>query len=78
MLNKSKRYTDEFKRQIITLVNNGKPAMEIAKEYDIARSTVSKWVSDYNNSRLFKAKNNKTEEEKELEKLKKENQRLKI
>ena len=78
MSNKSKRYTEEFKKQIVSLVNNGKPALEVSKEYNIARSTVSKWVSDYNNSGSFKAKDNKSEEEKELDLLKKENQRLKM
>ncbi len=55
MSNKSKRYTKEFKMQIVELVNNGKSPVEIVKEYNIARSTVSKWVKDYNNSGSFKA-----------------------
>ena len=78
MLKKNKRYTDEFKKQIVNLVNNGKPAMEISKEYNIAISTVHKWVSYYNNSGSFKAKDNKTEKDINLEKLQKENQRLKM
>jgi transposase len=76
MSNKSKRYTDEFKLQIVKLYNNGKPAMELAKEYKVSRSTVSKWISDYNNSQSFKAKDNRRDEENELIKLRKENKRL--
>jgi transposase len=76
--NKSKRYTDEFKKQIVSLVENGKSPTDIAYEYNIARSTVNKWVSNFNNSGSFKAKDNRTEEESELIKLRKENQKLKM
>lgn len=78
MSNKGKRYTKEFKKQIVELINNGKSPMEIVKEYNIARSTVNKWVKDYNSSGSFKAKDNRTDEENELMKLRKENQRLKM
>ena len=78
MSNKSKRYNEEFKKQIVELVKNGKSPSEIAKEYNVARSTVNKWVKDYTTSGSFKAKNNRTESENELIKLRKENQRLKM
>lgn len=78
MSNKSKRYTDEFKHQIVSLSNNGKPMLEIAKEYGIARSTVHKWITNFNNSQSFKAKDNRSDEENELIKLKKEIQLLKM
>jgi transposase len=35
MSNKSKRYTDEFKLQIVKLYNNGKLTIELAKEYKV-------------------------------------------
>ena len=76
--NTSKRYTDEFKHQIINLANNGKALQDIVKEYNLARSTVNKWVSDYNNTHSFKAKDNRSSEENELIKLRKENQQLKM
>ncbi|SHH14648.1 hypothetical protein SAMN02744040_01011 [Tepidibacter thalassicus DSM 15285] len=44
----------------------------------IARSTVNKWISDYNNIKSFKANDNRSDEENELIKLRKENQRLKM
>ncbi|SJZ32083.1 transposase, partial [Selenihalanaerobacter shriftii] len=69
-----KRYNDEFKKQIVSLVNNGKKPSEVVKEYNIARSTVHKWVKNYKNSGSFKAKDNRTDQEKELIKLRKENQ----
>ena len=76
--NTSKRYTHEFKQQIVSLANNGKTPRDIAKEYSLARSTVNKWVSDYNNTHSFKAKDNRSIENNELMVLRKENQRLKM
>lgn len=78
MSNTNKRYTDEFKLQIVNLFNNGKPIKEIVAEYNIARSTVNKWASDYNSTKSFKAKDNRTQEENELIKLKKEVAQLKM
>lgn len=78
MSNKSKRYTDEFKKQIVKLHNSGKSIQELVAEYKIARSTVNKWISDYSKTQSFKAKDNRSDEENELIKLRKENQRLKM
>ena len=74
----AKRYNDEFKKQIVSLANNGKKISEIIEEYGVARSTIHKWKKHYNNSGSFKAKDNRTDEEKELIKLRKENQQLKM
>lgn len=76
MLGKTKNYTEEFKKQIVSLYQNGKSAANIAAEYGIGKSTVSKWVKDFNNSGSFKAKDNRTDEENELIKLRKENKQL--
>ena len=70
------RYKDEFKIQIVELVRNGKSPSVIAEEYDLSRSTVNKWVSDFKSSGSFKAKDNRTDEENELLKLKKINKEL--
>lgn len=74
----SKRYNDEFKRKIVSLANNGKKASDIIDEYGIARSTLHKWKKDFNNSGSFKAKDNRSDKEKELLELRKENKRLKM
>ena len=49
-------YTDEFKKQIVSLYNNKKPANEIVKEYKISRSALYKLVKQFNNTQSFKAK----------------------
>ena len=78
MSNTNKRYNEEFKKQIVELINSEKNINEVVKEYNIARSPVNKWVKDYSSSGSFKAKDNRSDEENELLKLKKENQRLKM
>jgi transposase len=74
----TKRYNDEFKKQIVSLANSGKKVSEIIEEYGVARSTIHKWKKHYNSSGSFKAVDNRTDTEKELIKLRKENQKLKM
>jgi transposase len=76
MAGKTKNYTDEFKKQIVALKQNGKSTSDISREYGIAKSTIIKWVNDYSKSGSFKAKDNRTEEENELIRLRKENKQL--
>lgn len=38
------RYTEEFKKQIATLHDKGKPGKEIISEYGIGRSTLQKGI----------------------------------
>lgn len=76
--NMSKRYTEEFKKQIVDLIDNGKSPGDIVKEYNIARSTIHKWTRDYGKSKSFKAKDNRSDDENALIKLRKENKELKM
>ena len=81
-LNMSRRprreFTEEFKLQMVKLYNSEKSASEIRKEYDLTRSAFANWVQKYNKTGSFKASDNRTEEEKELIRLKKENQQLRM
>ena len=72
-----REFTEEFKLQMVSLYNNGKPRCEIIREYDLTPSAFNSWVRKYNATGSFKACDNRTEEEKELIKLIKENQQLK-
>lgn len=76
--NMSKRYTDEFKKQIVDLIKTGKRPKDVVDEYDISRATVNKWVNDFDNSGSFKAKDNRSAEENELIELRKQNAELKM
>ena len=44
---KKKVYDEDFKKMIVELYNNKKPASEIVREYGISNSVLYKWVKDY-------------------------------
>jgi len=71
-------FTDQFKHQMVQLYNSGKPRSEIIKEYDLTPSALDKWVRRINATGSAKEADNRTQEEIELIKLRKENQRLKM
>ena len=73
-----RKFTEEFKLQMVKLYNSGKTVVEIVKEYDLTRSAFINWIQKYNKTGSFKACDNRTEEEKELLRLKKENQQLRM
>ena len=76
---RSKRvFTDQFRHQMVQLYNSGKPRLEIIKEYDLTPSAFDKWVSRINATGSAKEADNRTSEEMELMKLRKENQKLKM
>ena len=51
---------------------------DICREYDISTSLFDKWVKQADNSGSFHEKDNRTPEQEELIKLRKENQQLKM
>ena len=66
-------FTKEFKEQIVALHASGKPRNEIIKEYDLTPSAFDKWVRQNKESGSFEEKDNRTPEQEELIKLRKEN-----
>jgi len=73
---KRRTFSKEFKEQIVQLHTSGKPRGEIIKEYELTPSSFDRWVSQYSTSGSFEEKDNRTPEQEELIKLRKENQRL--
>ena len=57
---------ESFKRRIVRLYENGRPAREIRDEYDISRSTLHRWVQGIRDSGSAKAAGNRTPEQNEL------------
>lgn len=74
----SNSYSEEFKQKIAELKLNGKPTSEIVKEYSLTKTSVNMWAKQYTNSGKFTAKDNLSENEKELRVLRKENKQLKM
>jgi len=71
-------FTEEFKNQLVQLHKNGKPRGEIIKEYDLTASAFDKWLRRINATGSSHEKDNRTPEQEELIRLRKENQRLKM
>ncbi len=69
-------FSKEFKEQIVQLHLSGKPRNEIIKEYELTPSAFDKWVSQHKTTGSFEEKDNRTPEQEELIRLRKENQRL--
>ena len=73
-----RNYTDEFKQKMVELYNSGKARAELVREYELTPSTLSSWIKKYNDTGSFHVEDNRSDEEKELIRLRKENQRLKM
>jgi transposase len=78
MVKIGRNYTEEFKRQIVDLVKAGKTPGEIEREYKVTKTSVREWVRRYGNSGEFGAEANRSEEDKELRQLRKENKQLRM
>lgn len=74
----ARQFSDEFKHQMVQLCELGKSHADVAREYDLTRSTVSRWVREANQSGSFKKKDNRTAEENELLRLRKELKQLRM
>lgn len=73
-----REYTEEFKRQVVNLYNNGKRRCEIIKEYELTPSALNNWIKQFNITGSFKAKDNRSGEENELIELRKRNRQLEM
>ena len=71
-------YTAEFKKQITELIGSGRSVSEISREYGITKPTIRLWVKRYAQSGEFGAEANRSEGERELRALQKENRQLKM
>ena len=60
-----RHYDEAFKRQIVQSCESSKPSREIRAEYDIARSTLQRWVQGIRNSGSTRAADNRTPEQNE-------------
>ena len=64
---------ESFKRRIVRLCENGRPAREIRDEYDISRSTPQRWVQGIRDSGSTKAADNRAPERNEPVELRRRN-----
>ena len=71
-------FNENFKQQMVQLYNNGKPRAEIIREYDLTDSAFDRWVKRINATGSTHEKDNRTPEQEELIRLRKENQQLRM
>jgi len=71
-----REYSEEFKVQLVQLYNNGKARAEIIREYELSSSALDRWVKRINATGSSREKDNRSPEQEELLRLRKENQRL--
>ena len=79
-MNKRNRrsFTDEFKEQIVKLYQTGKKVTELSHDYEMSEQQIYRWIREYESSGSFKAADNRSDEENELIRLRKEVQQLKM
>jgi transposase len=75
---KRRHFNEEFKRQIVMLHASGKSRSDLIREYDLTPSAIDRWLSQYNTSGSFKEKDQLTDEQQELIKLRKELKQLQM
>ena len=78
MTRERRTFSSEFKLQMVRLYENGKPRNEIVREYDLTPSALGKWIKQHQSTGSFNHQANLSDDEKELTKLRKEVQHLKM
>jgi transposase len=65
-------FSQEFKSQIVALIENGKSRAEVIADYDLTPSSVDRWVKQSRTTGSFKHVDNLTPQEREIRELKKQ------
>jgi transposase len=69
-------YASEFRRQIIELVQAGRPPEELAREFEPSAQTIRNWVAQAARDAGMRHDGLPSEEREELRRLRQENRRL--
>mgnify|MGYP000898509767 CR=1 FL=1 len=73
-----KRYSEEFRQQVVALVRSGRTKLSVAKEFQISDGTVGNWLKQAGLDAGERSDGLTTVERQELAQLRRENKRLKI
>lgn len=46
------KHSDEFKKSIVTLYQNGKSMSQLSREYGISMSALSKWIKNFSEVKI--------------------------
>src|SRR5688500_2726117 len=73
-----RRYSREFREQIVELVRAGRTPEDLAKEFEPSNQTIRNWVAAAERGEAKAKKGFGRAEQEELERLRKENKQLRI
>lgn len=73
-----RQFSEEFIRQIVALVDSGKPHAEVMREYDFGKSTLDRWIRLVHACGSTAAADNRTPEQNRLVELGLENARRRV
>lgn len=73
-----RQFTEELRRQIVALVDSGRPRSEVMREYDLGKSTPDRWIQRVHACGSTAAADNRTPEQNRLIEPERENARLKM
>ena len=72
------QFAEEFRRQIVALVDSGKPRAEVMREYDLGKPALDRWIRRIHACGPTAAADNRTPEQNRLIELERENARLRM
>lgn len=78
MSKKRRNFTDEYKAEVVSLVESGKSVAEVCRDLDLSTSAVDRWVRAARKAKSPPDAPLTTDERVELALLRKENSRLKM
>lgn len=61
-----RQFTEEFRRQIVALVDSGRPRAEAMREHDLGESTLDRWIRRVRACGSTAAADNRTPEQNRL------------
>ena len=73
-----RHFTDDFKRQVASPYNAGRPPGETMREHDLGGTTPRRWISSINATGSPHAADNRTPEQNRIIELERENKRLRM
>lgn len=73
-----RQFTEEFRRQIVALVDSCKPRAEVMREHGLGKSTLDRWIRRVRACGPTAAADNRTPEQNRLIELERENARLRM
>jgi len=73
-----REFSEEFKKQIVSLYNSGKSKADIQHEYDLGYNVISGWIKRVNSTGSTTEKDNRSPKDQQFLDLAKENKILKM